>query len=133
MKHSGKVCDFQDFINCVKKANAGKVDVKEISGDDLFAWKDFTSKQKLKTRSDSMPYLKDIVKLTAERGKTSLMYSTNYDQPASEELNFLQAKCVKKFPMPDRINKVRGFNKAKKKDIVEKLCPLMPANRRGFG
>lgn len=132
MKHSGKVCDFQDFVNCVKKANAGKVDVKEISGDDLFAWKDFTSKQKLKTRGDSMPYLKDIVKLTAERGKTSLMYSTNYDQPASEELNFLQAKCVKKFPMPDRINKVRGFNKAKKKDIVEKLCPLMPANRRGF-
>ncbi|KAK9883704.1 hypothetical protein WA026_001891 [Henosepilachna vigintioctopunctata] len=73
-----------------------------------------------------MPYLKDIVKLTAERGKTSLMYSTNYDQPASEELNFLQAKCVKKFPMPDRINKVRGFNKAKKKDIVEK--PLKELN-----
>lgn len=116
----------------MQQANSGKVDTKELSVGDLFAWKDCTSKQKLKRRGDNIPYLTDVVKVTAKRGKTSLLYSTEYEESCSKVLNFLQAKCIKNFPMPEKIDKVRGFNKAKKKEIVEKLCPLMPCNRRGF-
>ena len=133
MKHSGKVYDFQDFVKCVQQANSGKVDTKELSVGDLFAWKGCTSKQKLKRRGDNIPYLTDVVKVTAKRGSTSLLYSTKYEESSSKVLNFLQAKCIKNyFPMFEKIDKVRGFNKAKKKEIVEKLCPLMPSNRHGF-
>ncbi|KAG8305101.1 hypothetical protein J6590_077254, partial [Homalodisca vitripennis] len=131
MKHSGKVYDFQDFVKCVEKANVGKVDIKELGESDLYKWKDCSSKQKLKCR-ENVPYLKDVVKVTADRGKTTLLYSTKYEESPSKELNFIQSKYIKKFPMPEKINKVWGFNKTKKKDIIEKLCPLMPSNRRGF-
>ncbi|KAG8284341.1 hypothetical protein J6590_105031, partial [Homalodisca vitripennis] len=73
-----------------------------------------------------------VVKVSADRGKTTLLYSTKYEEFPSKELNFIQSKYIKKFPMPEKINKVRGFNKTKKKNIIEKLCPLMPSNRRGF-
>ncbi|KAG8329343.1 hypothetical protein J6590_088741 [Homalodisca vitripennis] len=66
MKHSGKVYDFQDFVKCVEKANVGKVDIKELGESDLYKWKDCSSKQKLKCR-ENVPYLKDVVKVTADR------------------------------------------------------------------
>ncbi|KAG8276421.1 hypothetical protein J6590_105156 [Homalodisca vitripennis] len=119
MKHSGKVYDFQDFVKCVEKANLGKVDIKELGESDFLS-------------VEKMYHIKDVVKVTADRGKTTLLYSTKYEEFPSKELNFIQSKYIKKFPMPEKINKVRGFNKTKKKNIVEKLCPLMPSNRRGF-
>ncbi|GBO39683.1 hypothetical protein AVEN_134105-1 [Araneus ventricosus] len=80
MKHSGKVYDFQDFVQCVQQANSGKVGTKELDVRDLFAWKDYTLKQKLKLRGDNVPYLTDVVKVTAKRGNTSLLYSTKYKE-----------------------------------------------------
>ncbi|KAJ8890872.1 hypothetical protein PR048_010381 [Dryococelus australis] len=99
MKHSGKVPDFQDFVECVEKANSGKINTKVLSIGDLFAWKDCTSKQNLKCRGE-VPYARDMVKLTAERGITYLLYSTKYDEPCSKVLNFLQAMLMKNFPLP---------------------------------
>ncbi|GBO44048.1 hypothetical protein AVEN_61152-1 [Araneus ventricosus] len=66
MKHSGKVYDFQDFVQCVQQANSGKVDTKELGVGELFAWEDLTSKQKLKLRGDNVPYLTDVVKVNAK-------------------------------------------------------------------
>ncbi|GBN20005.1 hypothetical protein AVEN_72235-1 [Araneus ventricosus] len=130
MKHSRMVYDFQDFVQCVQQANSGKVDTKELGVGDVFAWKDFISKQKHNLRGENIPYLTDDAKVTAKRGNTSLLYSTKYEESSSKVLNFLQAKCIKNFPMPEKNDEVRGFNKAKKKEIVEKLCPLMPSNCR---
>ena len=116
MKHSGKVYDFQDFVKCVQQANSGKVDTKELSVGDLFAWKDCTSKQKLKRRGDNIPYLTDVVKVTAKRGNTSLLYSTKYEESSSKVLNFLQAKCIKNyFPMFEKLTKYEDSIKQKKK------------------
>ncbi|KAG8303881.1 hypothetical protein J6590_107825, partial [Homalodisca vitripennis] len=78
-----------------------------------------------------MYHIKDVVKVTADRGKTTLLYSTKYEEFPSKELKFIQSKYIKKFPMPEKINKVRGFNKTKKKNIIEKLSPYV-SNRPGF-
>lgn len=120
MKHSGKVYDFPDFVDCVRRANSGKVDIKVLGAEDFFSWKDCTSKTKTKSRGDSMPYLRDIVKVIAERGETSLFYATKYEEPCLKVLNFLQAKCIKNFPLPDKIGKFRGLNKTKKNKKLSK-------------
>ncbi|KAK9893061.1 hypothetical protein WA026_023457 [Henosepilachna vigintioctopunctata] len=102
----------------------------------LFAWKDFTSKQKLKCRGDvvnSILYLTDVVKVTAKRGDTSLLYSTKYEESSSKVLNFLQPNALRTFPCLKRLAKYEDSIKQRKKNyVVEKLCPFMPSNRRGF-
>lgn len=89
---------------------------------------DFTSYHKLQNMGDARSYLNNIVKVKVE----TLKYSTKYEEAAETELNFLQAKVIKQFPTPSKLNSLRGFNKQTEKELIEKWCPLMPENRRIF-
>lgn len=133
MKHYGKIYDFHDFENCVKKSNSGKNEVKVLWINDIFKWKNFTCHYKLKQLGTAKPLLKDIVKITVERGQMFCKYAIDHDEPADKKLNFLQASVMKNgIPQPLPCESLRGVNKFKKEDIVKKICPLMPENRRAF-
>lgn len=71
--------------------------------------------------------------VTFFKGSTKMEYYTNFDE-APKELDFLQKKFLKTIIdyEPDKIIEPRGINIEKKNEIVKKLLPLMPNNRKHF-
>lgn len=114
------------------KQTQGKLTPQKLSIGDFYVWKHCSSKQKLKRRDDNVPYLTDVVELTAIRKNTNLLYSTKYGEPCAKVLNFLQVKYIKNFSVFKENDKICGLNRAKGNAIVRKLYPFMPSKRRGF-
>ncbi|KAL5236485.1 hypothetical protein ACI65C_003895 [Semiaphis heraclei] len=77
--------------------------------------------------------LSSLVMVTFFKGSTKMEYYTNFDE-APKELDFLQKKFLKTIIdyEPDKIIEPRGINIEKKNEIVKKLLPLMPNNRKHF-
>lgn len=130
MKSKGKVYDFEE---CVKKTCSGKVKVKSLQATDFFEPFDFYSLYKIKKKTDR-PYLNEMVQVVFKRGSFNLHYKKSFSSENSFELSFLKSGYLKKksVPKPDRLRNNRGVNELKKSDIVAKLLPLMPQNRRDF-
>ena len=65
------------------------------------------------------------------KGQHSLFYKCSFSAESFTEFAFLKKtyKCVKPGPMH---SVPRGISSDKKKDILMKLCPLMPQKRRVF-
>lgn len=126
----GKVYDFNDFERVIEQVKVKNVKVLSMELRDFRDWKDHSSLMKIKKHSPR-PYLSDIVKLKFERGSFNLSYSYEYDSQYTE-LNFLTAKYLKKPTEPNVRSQFRGVTKSRKSDIIKKLCPLMPENRRQF-
>lgn len=57
LKRQNKVYDFNDFHQCVQKANSGNVSVIEMKKEDFFEWIDCSSKSKLQ-KSTPRAYLR---------------------------------------------------------------------------
>ncbi|KAK5916112.1 hypothetical protein CesoFtcFv8_001641 [Champsocephalus esox] len=55
----------------------------------------------------------------------------SHEEEDFTELDFLQKKCQLKIPTTLRPQD-KGIEEAKKRDILKKLGPLMPPNRRLF-
>lgn len=136
LAEAGKVYDFSDYVTCMQNANSGKVLVKQMQPNNFSQWKDFSSTFKI-NKIDPRPYLCDMVYVRAERcekGKRQniLWYRTEFSG-TDIELNFLNTKAMKQGVAKPAVNSVeRGVPQAKKDDIISKLCPLMPENRRKF-
>lgn len=126
----GKVYDFNDFQCAIEQVKVKNVKVLTMELTDFKDWLDHTSLQKIKKHSPR-PYLSEIVKLKFQRGSYNMWYSYEYDA-AYTELNFLTAKYLKQLILPQSRLRCRGITKSKKDDILKKLCPLMPQNRRHF-
>lgn len=130
IKSKNKLYDFNDFVESVKTINNGKVVVKSLEPFNFSIWPDLSSKAKLKRNK---VLLKDIVELQAERGNFNLKYRSNFSENF-KDLNFLlfSVSKVKTIDEPERQDNPRGINEAKKKEIIDKLLPLMPENRKTF-
>lgn len=134
LKQKGKVYDFEDFSDAVKKSNSGKVTVSKLtSPSDFFLEFDYSSSH-LISKTNTRPYLSDMVQVPFKRGSLSLSYKTNYDCEQSIELKFLKSKYTKlnKLPKPPVKTSLRGVTIDKLKDIQKKLVPLMPESRQAF-
>lgn len=121
-----------DFINSVKGCNSGKVEVKQMTIQDFFLWTDCASQAKIK-KIEPRLYLHDIVRISANRGKRTLTYWTDYKTVEGKDLDFLKIKEFKggvKEPLPCKMN--RGIPEEKKNAIIKNLCPLMENSRRKF-
>jgi len=82
-------------------------------------------------KASGRPMLADLVQVKFVKGHHSLFYKCSFSAESFTEFAFLKKtyKCVNPGPM---YNMPRGISTNKKKDILAKLCPLMPKNRRVF-
>ncbi|KAG5885241.1 hypothetical protein JTB14_032940 [Gonioctena quinquepunctata] len=126
MKKSGNIYDFNDFHEAVQRANSGKVDVISMTPSHFSDWKDFSSQYKLK-KTKPRAYLNNMVMASFTRGEHTFVYYNDFDG-VGHKLSFLQAQIEK----PLNRNRPREILQSKKDTILEKLCPLMPANRIKF-
>ncbi|KAG5861482.1 hypothetical protein JTB14_024714 [Gonioctena quinquepunctata] len=131
MKKSGNIYDFNDFHEAVQRANSGKVDVISMTPSHFSDWKDFSSQYKLK-KTKPRAYLNNMVMASFTRGEHTFVYYNDFDG-VDHKLSFLQAQIEKRgITKPLNRNRPRGILQSKKDTILEKLCPLMPANRIKF-
>lgn len=132
LKNKIKVYDFCDFEECVKKANSGKVNVVNLNFNNFFDWPDHTSQYKLKNIKPQRPYLNEMVHIQFSRGDFNMAFKTKF-LGNFEQLNFLNAKVVKKgFPPVIPKKTSRGISAEKKNTILTKLLPVIPKNRTEF-
>ncbi|XP_031356311.1 uncharacterized protein LOC116180454 isoform X2 [Photinus pyralis] len=132
LKEKHKVLDFNDFIECVKKSNSGKVDVAEMKLHDFLNWKDLASQYKI-TRATPRPYLKDIVYIEFNRGSLNMKYKQNFADELLIEVSFLTKKAEReKLSLPEPKTNPRGFPSLRKKSILENLSPIIPSSRLIF-
>lgn len=121
LQRKKKVYDFSDFVECVKAANSGKVNVKEMTQEDFYVWPD-NSSQYYVSRCKPRPYLNEMVEVTAERGQYQLKYRCSFSE-AQRSLNFLTKKG-KKAQKPQNIPSVRGITSVKKNPFSKTFCHL---------
>lgn len=133
MKKKGKVYDFDDFVDVVKKANSMKNYVKVMQVSDFYDYVDLSSQHKIR-KSTPRIYLKDIMEIVARRGSYTLDFKNNHDDEQFQTLDFLQIKYkkMKKFPEITQKTSPKGIKLTTKTAIIEKLVHLMPPNRRDF-
>lgn len=127
-----KIYDFEDFVDAVKKSNSNKNVVKTMLISDFYNYKDVSSQAKLKNLEPRV-YLKDIMSIKAEKGDFTIKYKESHEGDW-KTLDFLQVKIKKDKTFPEFPNKKspRGTTKERKEEIISKLVPLMPENRRRF-
>lgn len=114
--------------NCSKN-----VETKVLEVSDFYLFEDKSSQHKLRSLQPRV-FLKNIVSVQARRGSFDLYYKTTHKDEGYEALNFLQQKCLKmkNIPKPPQKSSPRGITEHRKQEIIQKLCPLMPSNRRLF-
>ncbi|XP_045544224.1 uncharacterized protein [Salmo salar] len=122
----GVVYDFGDFLHVVATSNAGKVEVVEMKKENILAWKAGHSIVKLKKAAAPV-----MAEIQLRRGSRSLFYKVSHEEKDFTELDFIMKKVTLETPSTLRTQD-RGIEESKKMDIITKLCPLMPANRRQF-
>lgn len=131
LKCKGKVFDFQDYVECVRNSNNGRVDVVEMSVGDFYEFKDFSSKYKL-TRTAPKPYMCRFREVAFVRGSNEIFYKTEFNGEQIK-LNFLTAKTQKE-GVPKAVSRKvpRGVDKLRKNNLIKKLGDIVPKNRLAF-
>ncbi|KAK5915997.1 hypothetical protein CesoFtcFv8_001540 [Champsocephalus esox] len=123
----GVVYDFDDFLSVVGNSNSKKVEVVELKNEGIRDWTDGHSAVK----SKRLPKLADLKVVQLRRGSRSMFVKISHEEEDFTELDFLQKKFQLKIPTTLRPQD-KGIEEAKKRDILKKLGPLMPPNRRLF-
>lgn len=103
-----------------------------MSVSDFFNFSDLSSQHKLKN-TEPRVYLKEMMSVKAEKGEFLFNYKESHVSDW-KILDFLQVKFIKKKSFPVVSNKTlpRGIQKERRDEIIAKLVPLMPENRRHF-
>ena len=128
MKKHGDVCDWEEFKEVLSKA---KCQVLDIDANDFVKFYDGSSRVRI---SKTVPRVKlnHMSAVRFERGSKLLKYKTTHSVEAQyHSLDFLKSK-VDVSEIPPACTSPRGVPPPKREDIVKKLCPLMPTNRREF-
>jgi hypothetical protein len=127
-----KVYDFADFVDAIRRSNSGNVVIKEMGCSDFSDWLDLSSRSKI-AQTTPKPALADMVHVVFERGNRTLKYRNSFLDEFTT-LDFLQARYLKAktLPKPAVRQANRGVPAAKKRDILQKLGKVIPANRIGF-
>lgn len=130
LKRKGKIYDFVDFVDAVRKSSRN-TNVTEMKVHDFYLWKDESSQYKL-TRLVPRPYLNEMVEVQFTRGTNTLSYKTNFDGPVNV-VNFLKANYHKTgITKPDNKSEPRGISLDRKQTIIQKLGAIIPQNRLKF-
>ena len=128
MRKEKKVFDFQDFTSIIDKCGRAV----KMNFDEFREWYNGMSTAKFTHK----PELKNVVEAKFEKGTVELQWKESFDETEYRKGLFLK-KCTASIAtkgqnLPPSRKTQRGIPKSKKNDIISKLCPLMPENRRGF-
>lgn len=127
-QHSENVYDFEDFRRVLEKSNSGQMEVIELQVSDFRNWIGQQSTKQL--REKDRPRLAGLEEIQFRRG-SRLMFYKHHTEDEFREFDFL--KKTYRIALPGLLRqRPKGILKSKKNDIVKKLCPLMPINRRKF-
>ena len=125
------IYDFSDYLQCVREAG----NAVELTSSDFFDWKSGLSQGK--ASKESRPLLEEVKIVQFRAGKDGLYFKRSYEAKDFEYAEFLTKKF--KSLVRDRIflssQKTKSkptLDSARKQGILDKLCPLMPADRREF-
>lgn len=132
LKKKKKVCDWEDYKQCVFEANSKNVSIVENKMENFHDWKDYTSQYKL-NKITPRPFINDMVYLIFTRGKLTLQYKNDFDQDFIE-VNILLKAMEKRgvIPKPVAKQQPRGIAKSRKENLVRKLEEILPPNRLEF-
>ena len=130
LKTMKKVCDWNDFVQCV--SNVGHV--KEMVVKDFCDYENGLS-QGIESK-ETRPLLENVSVAEFRAGSTSLFYKTSHSDKDFKEALFLKRKIkesiqTKSYKVAKK-SKPRGVNDKKLNDIIDKLGPLMPSSRLDF-
>ncbi|XDV25699.1 hypothetical protein PO909_029572, partial [Leuciscus waleckii] len=123
----GFVLDFQDFKDVIASSNSGKVNVMELQCNNILAWSNGRSVTKVK----NVPNLPRMTVIQMRRGSRCMFYKLSHDEEEFTRCDFLMKKVTLEYPGQLRPGD-KGVEREKKMDIISKLCPMMPPNRRHF-
>lgn len=130
IKQVHELNDYFEFTSRVQAAWHGNVNVKDMSCEDFYDWKDLSSPTKLKKNPEYR--LQNMVSIEARRGEEKLFFKKRHTEEF-KAMDFLQVKALKHgIPMPTPRNKNKCISSKKKKDIIDNLLKLMPENRHLF-
>ena len=125
-RKDGKIFDFDDFRQCVEEADCH---VHIMATEDFADWESGASNYLL-GRAQPRPYLSRIVWAEFRRGSPeTLFFKENFSDREASACSFIKKGYD---PTPKIRQKPRGVAKEKKDNILQKLVPLMPHNRRSF-
>ncbi|XP_050497594.1 uncharacterized protein LOC126882239 [Diabrotica virgifera virgifera] len=125
------IYDFDDLKIAIEQSRAGLLVIEPTLGN---KWqKKKRSVRKNNETEDPLNgfYLKDLVEVKFVKTKRTLFYKKDFNEADYEIIDFLQKKFDEKKPI-ERDYRIRGIESHKKKEIIQKLLPLMPMNRRKF-
>lgn len=131
LRKKGKVYDFQDYVDCVQRANSGNVTVGVMELQNFHQWPDCTSQYKL-SRISPRPYLQSMVQVRFTKNKNTLEYKNDFNEEFVT-LNFMTANAFKTgVPPPKPLLIPRGILKERKENLLKKLSGIIPVNRLNF-
>lgn len=119
---------YPEFVQVVKKSNSEHMNVLQLTSEDILAWEGGQSQAKLRKEGVK---LAEMVEIQLRRGSRELHYKGDHDEAEFSPLDFLKKKFTFQLPEPLR-DGCRGIEPVKKEQIIQKLCPMMPENRRSF-
>ncbi|XP_039542041.1 uncharacterized protein LOC120489360 isoform X2 [Pimephales promelas] len=126
----GKLFDFDDFVRVIKYSSSN-IEIIRLENKNILAWKGGQSQSKL---SQAVSKLAEMVEIQARRGSKDLFFKTSHDDTEHCKLDFLKKNLKKNtLQIPACLReKDKGVSLTKKAEIIKKLIPLMPENRRRF-
>ncbi|KAI8427301.1 hypothetical protein MSG28_001888 [Choristoneura fumiferana] len=133
IKKQKYIYDFEDFKNCVRTSRKDTI-VIEVTKEDILDWNKKKRNVRQKDENDSLRcfLLKDVVEVKFLRGERTLLYKKQFVEEY-KVLDFLQKKySVHELPTNNPPTTSRGIKTVKKHEIISKLVPLMPTNRKQF-
>lgn len=131
LKKKKKVYDFDDFADAVATTNNRKTVVKKMAVTDFCKIADDTSTARIQ-QSSPRAYLRDMSEILFKKGSLCLFYKTDFTADYIQ-LEYLKKTIAKKgFTVHVQKTEARGITDERKNNIIQRLGPLMPANRMLF-
>lgn len=127
MRKMKTVYDFKDFKTCINNANC---EFLEMKAEQFNEWKPVITQYKLsKMENNKRPYIEQIVYVRVEKGDDAFYYKKDLRH---DEISVSFARPDGFDNLKSEQKTARGVPPQKKKQIIEKLVPLMPPHRREF-
>jgi hypothetical protein len=131
LKRTPNVYDASDLKQVIANSSHN-VTVMPLKFDQFREWDNGVSNA---AYTAGKPRLADVQVVRFQKGSTDMYFKTNMDNAEYMSCSFLKRKCALNAAngkLPQSRQRPRGVPAEKLEDIIKKLCPLMPENRRAF-
>lgn len=129
---------YDDFVDCVKQATDPEAEVIVMNHTDFFV-PSIRFKPSIWNKSKCRPKLNEIKVVKFTKGSYEFQYKTEFSGDWKQCAIFTNAQLkeikIPSFNFKSSLNFLeacRGIEESRKANIIKKLCPLMPEEKRGY-